>query len=134
MCKSTVHNYLKKNLGLIAYKRKRQPLLTEKNNVKIDFDLQKNTKICLKKNGKTISLVTNHQCKIEQNDIVWEARKIKVPISKTVKKSSYVNIWGGGGGQCQLVDFQQSILCLGDKRSTRRILFKTYWRRKLSPC
>ena len=30
VCKSTVHNYLKKNLGLKAYKRKRQPLLTEK--------------------------------------------------------------------------------------------------------
>ena len=30
VCKSTVHNYLKKNLGPKAYKRKRQPLLTEK--------------------------------------------------------------------------------------------------------
>ena len=30
VCKSSVHNYLKKNLGLKAYQRKRQPLLTEK--------------------------------------------------------------------------------------------------------
>ena len=53
MCKSSVHNYLNKNLGLKAYKRKRQPILTE-NSVKIDFDLQRNTKIFLKKNGKTV--------------------------------------------------------------------------------
>ena len=52
VCKSSVHNYLKKNLGLKAYKRKRQQLLTEKNNVKIDLDLQRNTKICLKKKWK----------------------------------------------------------------------------------
>ena len=30
MFKSPMHNYLKKNLGLKAYKKKRQPFLTEK--------------------------------------------------------------------------------------------------------
>ena len=46
MCKSFVDNYLK---------GKRQPR-------KIDFDLQRNIKICLEKNGKTMCLVTDHQC------------------------------------------------------------------------
>ena len=46
-------------------------------------------------------LVTNQQCicfinKIEKNDIVWGSQEDKVPVTKTVKKSAYVNIWGGG--------------------------------------
>ena len=127
MCKSSVHNYLK---------TKRQPLLTEKQ-CKNRHRLQRNTKICLKKNGKTMCLATDHQCiyfmnKIEKNDIVWGSQEAKVPLAKTVKKSAYVNIWGGGG-QYQQVDFQQSILCPRDKRSTRSIMLKTFWRSKLSP-
>ena len=80
-------------------------------------------------------LVTNHQCicfmnKIEKNDIVWGSQEDKVPVAKTVKKSAHA----GGGGQCQQVDFQQSILCPRDERSTRSITLKTFWRRKISPC
>ena len=61
-------------------------------------------------------LVTNHQCicfmnKIEKNDIVWGSQEDKVPVAKTVKKSAHA------GGQCQQVDFQQSILCPRDERS-----------------
>ena len=33
-----------------------------------------------------------------KNDIVWGSQEDKVPVSKTVKKSRYVNIRGGGGG------------------------------------
>ena len=33
-----------------------------------------------------------------KNDIVWGSQEDKVPVAKTVKKSAYVNIWGGGGG------------------------------------
>ena len=32
-----------------------------------------------------------------KNDIVWGSQEDKVPVAKTVKKSAYVNIWGGGG-------------------------------------
>ena len=49
MCKSSVHNYLKKNLGLKAYKRKRQPLLTEKqckNRLRFAKKYQRNSKLC----------------------------------------------------------------------------------------
>ena len=47
--------------------------------------------------------------KIEKNDIVWGSQEDKVSIAKTVKKSAYVNIWGGGG-QCQLVDIIRVVL------------------------
>ena len=106
-------------MGLKEYKRKRQPLLTEKHR-KIDFDLQRNTKICLKKNGE--DYVFNDESpmynfvlwtKLKKNDIVWGSQEDKVSIAKTVKKSAYVNIGGGGGrggGQCQLVDIIRVVL------------------------
>ena len=30
----------------------------------------------------------------KKNDIVWESQEDKVPVTKTVKKRAYVNIWG----------------------------------------
>ena len=68
VCKSSVHSYLKKDLGLKAYKRKCKPLLTEKqrkNRLRFAYKYQD----CLKKNGKTMCLVTNHQCICFMNKI-----------------------------------------------------------------
>ena len=100
MCKSSVHNYLKKNLGLKAYKRKRQPLLTEKQR-KNRLRFAKKYQDLPEKNGKTMCLVTNHQCicfmnKIEKMTLFGEARKIKFLLPKKFKKSAHVNIWGWG--------------------------------------
>ena len=94
MCNSSLHNYLTKDLGLKAYKRKRQPLFTKKKqkkkNVKIDFDLQRNTKICLKKYGKTMCLAQKPMYLFydqnRKNDIVWGSQEDKVPVAKTVKR------------------------------------------------
>ena len=117
MCKSTVHNYLKKNLGLKAYKRKRQLLLTEK---------QRKNRLRFAKKYPDLSekewedYVFGDESPMylfyeqnRKNNIVWGSKEDKVPVAKTDKKSG-----GGGGGQCQQVDFQQSILCPRDKRST----------------
>ena len=90
MCKSSVHNYLKKDFGYKAYK-KEMPATSNKKQPKIDFDLQRNTKICLKKNGKTICLVTNHQCICFMNKIVksiaWGSQADKVPVAKRLKRA-----------------------------------------------
>ena len=133
MCKSTVHNYLKKNLGLKAYKRKRQPLLTEKlrkNRIRFAKKYQdlseKEWEDYVFSNESPMYLFYEQNRK---NDIVWGSQEDKVPVAKTVKKSAYVSV-----GQCQQVDFQRSILCPRDKRSRRSIMLKTFWRRKLSPC
>ena len=101
VCKSTVHNYLKKNLGLKASKRKRQPLITEKQ--------RKNRLRFAKKyqdlsEKKWIDYVFSDELPMylfyeqnRKNDIVWGSQEDKVPVAKTVKKSAYVNIGGGGG-------------------------------------
>ena len=98
MCKSTVHNYLKRNLGLKAYKRKRQPLLTEK---------QRKNRLRFAKKYQDLSekewedYVFSDESPMylfyeqnRKNDIVWGSQEDKVPVAKTVKKSAYVNIWG----------------------------------------
>ena len=134
MCKFSVHNYLKKNLGLKVFKRKRQPLLTEK---------QRKNRLRFAKKYQDLSekewedyvfsdespMYLFHE-QNRKNDIVWGSQEDKVPVAKTVKKSAYVNIWW----PCQKVDFQQSLLCPRDKRLTQSIMLKTFWRRKLSPC
>ena len=51
-CKSSVHNHLKRIWDSKHTKGNASHFL-QKKNVKIEFDLQRNTKICLKKNGKT---------------------------------------------------------------------------------
>ena len=64
----------------------------QKKQRKIDFDLQRKTKIYLKKNGKIMCLVTNHQCicfinKIEKMTLFGEARKIKFMLPKRFKRA-----------------------------------------------
>ena len=91
VCKSSVHNHLKKEFGTQSIQKETPATSYRKNNVKIDFDLQRNTKICLKKNGKTMCLVTNHQCicfmnKIEKMTLFGEARKIKFLLPKQLKR------------------------------------------------
>ena len=91
MCKSSVHNYLKKRICYSKHTKGNVSHFLQKYNVKIDFDLQRNNKICLKKNWKTMCLVTNHQCicfmhKIEKKTLFSEAKKIKSLLPKQLKR------------------------------------------------
>ena len=86
-----MHNYLNNNLGLKAYKRKRQPLLTEKQR-KNRLRFAKKDQDLSEKNGKIMCLVTNHQCicfinKIEKMTLFGEARKIKFMLPKRLKRA-----------------------------------------------
>ena len=127
VCKSSVHNYLKKNLGIKAYKRKHQSLLTEKQRknrllfAKKYQDLsEKEWEDYVFSDESPMYLVYQQNIK---NDIVWESHEW---LKRTRMQIS--------DGQCQQVDFQQTILYCRDKRLTQSIMLKTFWRRKLSPC
>ena len=85
-------------MGLKAYKRKRQPLLTEK---------QRKNRLRFAKKYQDLSekewedYVFSDESPMylfyeqnRKNDIVWGSQEDKVPVAKTVKKSAYVNIWG----------------------------------------
>ena len=134
VCKSSVHNYLKKNLGLKAYKRKRQPLLTEKQRKnRLGFakkyqDLSEKESEDYVFSDKSPMYLFYEQNR--KNDIVWGSQEDKVPVAKTVKKSVYVNIWGAmsASGLSAIHIMPQG------QRLTQSIMMKTFWRRKLSPC
>ena len=91
VCKSSVHNYLKKEFGTQSIQKETPATSYRKNNVKIDLDLQRNTKICLKNNGMTMCLVTNHQCicfinKIEKMTLFGETRTISSCCQNSLKE------------------------------------------------
>ena len=97
MCKSTVHNYLRKNLGLKAYKRKRQPLTEKQRKNRLRF--AKKYQDLSEKEWEDYVFSDESQMYLfyeqnRKNDIGWGSQENKVPVAKTVKKSAYVNIWG----------------------------------------
>ena len=88
-------------MGHKAYKRKSQPLLTEKQR-KNRFQFAKKYQDLPEKEREDYvfsdeSPIYLYNEQNRKNDIVWRSQEDKVLVATTVKKSAYVNIGVGGG-------------------------------------
>ena len=94
-----VHCCLKKEFGTQSIQNEIH--LLQENNVKIDFNLERNTKICLEKNGNTVfsdeSLMYSFYEQNRKNDIVWGIQEDKVPVAKKERICKYLGEMSASG-------------------------------------
>ena len=99
MCKSSVHNYLKKRICDSKHTKGNASHFLQKKQRKSRLRFAKKYQDLSEKEWEDYVFSDNSPMYLfyeqkRKNDIVWGSQEDKVPVAKTVRMRAYVNIWG----------------------------------------